>query len=263
MNWEILWQFSIVVVVCYFLGNINFARFLSRLRNDDITKQGSGNPGTMNVLRSYGFLLGALTLFFDVLKGAAPVIAVYFIFKDRKPYLDSNLDYGLIAMFVAALSVIIGHIYPLIRNFRGGKGVASTLGVYFIITSVIGFWYVGLIIFAVGVLYILFFEWGSIGSLIMTTAFPVFTVIYFILNYEMSGWLIFIICANAALCFLSYWRHRSNLAKLVKGKENRTRLRAMLSLKRKKKEEQKDTVQKNAEQKETEQIVTEEKSTNT
>ena len=239
MDWEIFWQFSIMVVVCYFLGNVNIARWLSKLRKDDITKKGSGNPGTMNVLRSYGFALGVLTFFFDILKCAGPTLAVYFIFRNRAPYLDSDLNYGLIAMFIAALSVIIGHIYPVLWNFTGGKGVASTLGACFTITSILGYWYVGLAIFGAGFLYILLFEWGSVGSLIMTTAFPVFTIIYFVLNYSMSAWLIFIICANVIMCFLSYWKHRSNLAKLKKGRENRTKLLKMLIGKYKSHKEQK------------------------
>lgn len=249
MDWEIFWQFSIMVVVCYFLGNINIARFFSKLRKDDITKKGSGNPGTMNVLRSYGFGLGALTFIFDIVKCAGPVLAVYFMFKDKSPYSDLNnvlkiLDYGIIAMFITALSVIIGHIYPVLWNFNGGKGVASTLGAFFIITSVLGYWYVGLAIFGAGFLYILLFEWGSVGSLIMTTAFPVFTITYFVITYDMTAWLAFIICANILVCFLSYWKHRTNLTKLKEGRENRTKLLKMILRKYKDHKEQKNSEEK-------------------
>jgi len=247
MNFDILWQFLIVALVCYIVGNFNVARYFSRINKKDITKQGSGNPGAMNMLRNYGFKLGAITLLLDVLKGAVPVLAAYFIFRYRAKPADLDLDYGLIAMFVAAITVVLGHVYPVIQRFKGGKGVSCTLGVYFTITSVIGFWYVGLIVFALGALYIILFEWGSIGSLIMTTLLPAFTIIYFvlILKCKMSGYLIFIICVNIVLCLLSYWKHRSNLKKLSMGKESRTSIKKVFSIDRKQKKETQNASEEN------------------
>lgn len=77
-NW---WQFVIVAIVCYFIGCFNFARLISRSKNRDITKIGSGNPGTMNMSREFGLKVGLLTFLCDALKGGAPAVIVYFLYR--------------------------------------------------------------------------------------------------------------------------------------------------------------------------------------
>ena len=104
----------LVVVLSYLLGSINFAYITARIKGIDISSEGSGNPGTSNVLRTLGKGSAAIVLFGDLLKGAIPIIYFY---QDRY-----FVIYGLAA--------VIGHIYPVFYKFKGGKGVATYLGVY-------------------------------------------------------------------------------------------------------------------------------------
>ena len=104
----------LVVIVSYLLGSINFAYITARIKGIDISSEGSGNPGTSNVLRTLGKWSAAIVLFGDLLKGAIPII---FFYQDQY-----FLVYGLAA--------VLGHIYPVFYKFKGGKGVATYLGVY-------------------------------------------------------------------------------------------------------------------------------------
>ena len=104
----------LVAVFSYLLGSINFAYITARIKGIDISSEGSGNPGTSNVLRTLGKRSAAIVLFGDLLKGAIPII---FFYQDQY-----FLVYGLAA--------VVGHIYPVFYKFKGGKGVATYLGVY-------------------------------------------------------------------------------------------------------------------------------------
>ena len=104
----------IVIILSYLLGSINFAYITARIKGIDISSEGSGNPGTSNVLRTLGKKSAAIVLFGDLLKGAIPII---FFYQDQY-----FLVYGLAA--------VVGHIYPVFYKFKGGKGVATHLGVY-------------------------------------------------------------------------------------------------------------------------------------
>ena len=104
----------LVVIVSYLLGSINFAYITAQIKGIDISSEGSGNPGTSNVLRTLGKKSAAIVLFGDLLKGAIPII---FFYQDQY-----FLVYGLAA--------VLGHIYPVFYKFKGGKGVATYLGVY-------------------------------------------------------------------------------------------------------------------------------------
>ena len=104
----------LAVILSYLLGSINFAYITARIKGIDISSKGSGNPGTSNVLRTLGKRSAAIVLFGDLLKGAIPIV---FFYQDQY-----FLAYGLAA--------VIGHIYPVFYKFKGGKGVATYLGVY-------------------------------------------------------------------------------------------------------------------------------------
>ena len=104
----------LVVIASYLLGSINFAYITARIKGIDISSEGSGNPGTSNVLRTLGKGSAAIVLLGDLFKGAIPII---FFYQDQY-----FLVYGLAA--------VVGHIYPVFYKFKGGKGVATHLGVY-------------------------------------------------------------------------------------------------------------------------------------
>ena len=104
----------LVILFSYLLGSVNFAYITARIKGIDISSSGSGNPGTSNVLRTLGKSSAAIVLLGDLLKGAIPIL----FFSNDKYF----LLYGLAA--------VLGHIYPVFYKFKGGKGVATYLGVY-------------------------------------------------------------------------------------------------------------------------------------
>ena len=146
-------EYVLLIVFSYFVGNISWARVFSKKQNGDITKSGSGNPGTMNMLRTYGVKLAFLTLILDALKGAIPALCGMFLFI----YTGLNQDVGI---YLAGLCAVAGHMFPVIYKFKGGKGVATALGVFMVANPL---WLI--LAFAVGFVYVWFFDYGSVASL--------------------------------------------------------------------------------------------------
>ena len=155
-------KYILLIIFSYLVGNINFALIISKHNKSDITKKGSGNPGTINMLRSYGGKLGGLTLILDMIKGATPAIIGFFAFGGY-----ANLQMAILGLYIGGFSVIVGHIYPIMLKFKGGKGIACSLGVFLIANQST------LIFFIVAVIYLWFFEYGSISSFIMITALTI------------------------------------------------------------------------------------------
>lgn len=191
----------------YLLGNFSSAKFLSRLKKDDITKHGSGNPGTMNMARTFGFGWGILTLVMDALKGAIPALVGYFLFGGAGG--GTNAYIGL---FAGGFSAIVGHIFPIFYKFKGGKGVACIFGVFAIAEPI---W--TLVMFGVCFLYLLVFKYGALASFIFIT------ILTMIEGYRFSGNLI--ICMLLfGIFFLIWFMHRQNFFRLLIGKENKVNL---------------------------------------
>lgn len=229
------WHFIIFIIASYFLGNIHFARIISALKKGDITKQGSGNPGTMNMLRQYGITLGVLTLIFDAVKGLVPTLIAYLIYKDIN---ITGFCLGDLMAYVAGFSAVIGHIYPVIFKFKGGKGVATTIGVFFAMNPLLS-----LILFIVLILYILFFEYGSTGSFIFITGMGIGEGIKFYLKYIQGGIdpinVLPVFCLNLLIFLITiftWFAHRANIVRLCAGTEHRTSLMKLLKGKKKPKD---------------------------
>jgi glycerol-3-phosphate acyltransferase PlsY len=153
---------SIIAALSYLLGSIPFGYLLVRIfRGKDVRQSGSGNIGATNVSRTSP-LLGALTLLLDALKGSAAAALAYHLSGGRaggvKPYL---------AMAVAALFAVIGHVFPLWLKFRGGKGVATGLGAFIMIAP-------RAVLVAVGVFIVIvvIFRYVSLGSIVAVVCFP-------------------------------------------------------------------------------------------
>ena len=125
--------YLVILGLCsYLFGNVNFAKLISRCKKDDITKHGSGNPGTLNMLRTFGFKWAIFNMLLEIAKGAIPTLI-------------GKLWLGQIGMYVAGVCVILGHIFPVIFKFKGGKGVAAFAGFSLFALP----WWVFLIVFAV------------------------------------------------------------------------------------------------------------------
>lgn len=194
------WGKALLVAAAYLIGSINFAIIFSRLKGTDITKKGSGNPGTMNVLRSVGKLWGVLTFICDCAKGVIfAVVGLYWI---------GSLDW----LFILGVVTIIGHVLPIYSKFKGGKGVATSIGVFMVAYPI-----VGAIVLAVLIIMLLFIKYGFIGSITCISAITIYSCIVSRDNI------------TAIVCSLIIWaivviRHYSNIKRLVRGEENTLKL---------------------------------------
>ena len=221
-----------LIIASYLLGNISVARILAKTKNFDITKSGSGNPGATNMLRKYGFGWGLLTLVLDAIKGIIPALSGYLIF--------GGADGGLIAriaLYACGTAVIIGHIWPVFYGFKGGKGISTTLGVFAVADPV-----VMLIVFGVAFVYVIFFEYVSVASLLITTVLTILEVTK--IPQDADPTLSLILRLLVLIIFVVTWyAHRANIHRLLVGKENKANLKkAIKKLKKQEKKEQKTII---------------------
>lgn len=194
---EIVWKI-VALFSAYFVGAINMATIIGALKGKNIKNLGSGNPGTMNVMRSIGKGWGALTFAFDCAKGVSFALIGKFAID------GGSIDW----MFILGAVAVIGHVFPVYTKFKGGKGVATTLGMYLVATPIVGpCVLLGLVI------YLLFCKIGFIGSYLAVTALTIADCI----KYKGS--------VAAIVCCLVIWlivivRHKDNVIRFLKGKEN-------------------------------------------
>jgi glycerol-3-phosphate acyltransferase PlsY len=227
--YDFWWQLILLSLCSYLIGNISFATLLSRFfKQKDIRELGSGNPGTMNMLRQYGAWFGVTTLTLDVVKGALPAFLGRLLFTrlGNAP----QLLLGDIALYLAGLSVILGHIYPIFFKFKGGKGAASTLGIFFVANPLLM-----LLVFVFALLYLLFFEIGSVVSFICIITLTVERGIYYNNNeyFLQTGGNIFLSVTLFALVFVTMYAHRQNITRLIIDREHKTSLKKILKIKEK------------------------------
>lgn len=218
MEW---WKYVIVIVVSYLIGNINFARIISRKMDSDITKQGSGNPGTMNMLRTFGFKVGVLTLVLDALKGILAALLGFFLFGGAEgTYIDimglNSSAQAISGLYIAGLSVVMGHNFPILYKFRGGKGVACILGVYLVASPIMV-----AICIIFGFIYIYLFDYAAVASFMFITALTFFEAQKCKENL-VATILLFVIF------FLTWFMHRKNIFRLLVGKENKVNFKKSL-----------------------------------
>jgi glycerol-3-phosphate acyltransferase PlsY len=184
-----------LIVIAYLLGSISSAIIVCRLLGlPDPRGEGSGNPGATNVLRIGGKKAAAITLIGDMLKGLLPVL------------LARLLDASLTVQALVAVAAFLGHLYPVFFGFRGGKGVATALGV------LLGLhWQVGLLTIATWLVIAKVFKISSLAALLSLLVTPLYI-----------WWLIpdqSLIIAIVFMVALLFWRHRSNIRNLIQGTE--------------------------------------------
>ncbi len=224
-----IWYFAVSAVVCYFIGCLNFAVLIAHFKKKNIMAMGSGNPGTMNMTRSLGLKFGAINFFCDVLKGGLPVLAGCFIFRNYV-FEGTEIFVSDFARYFFGLFVIIGHIFPVTMKFRGGKGIASTMGIFIFALPCETWWYFFIVGgFLIGILlYIILTEWGSMGSLIGVTVPCVFQIALFVDRYSeslLNGWCISVLAILLLINLLTWIAHRKNIVRLLAGEEHRTVVR--------------------------------------
>jgi acyl phosphate:glycerol-3-phosphate acyltransferase len=189
--------------VAYLLGSIPFGYLLVRVfRHEDIRATGSGNIGATNVARSGAKGLGIATLLLDLGKAYLAVIIA--------GYLGRNLARPYDLMVAAAVFAILGHCYPVWLGFRGGKGVASALGVFLALT-----WPCALLIFGVFAVVLYFSRYVSLASIVASISLPLFAL-YFV--HERTP---IVIAGFLFIPLLLIVKHHQNIRRLVAGTENR------------------------------------------
>lgn len=233
-----LWYWMLLIaVVCYFVGCFNFAVLISHFKHKDVRKMGSGNPGTMNMSREFGFKIGMLTLFSDAFKGGVPVLICHLIFRNFV-FAGTDILVSDFMRWFAAVFVVVGHIYPVTMGFKGGKGIASTVGAIWFSIGCEAWWafFVFFIVFASGIFaYIYFTEWGSMGSLIAVSGGSVVQLIVFYFTYGTAithPWYLATVAMILALNLLTWFAHRANILRLLSGEEHHTSLKKMLHKKK-------------------------------
>lgn len=201
--------YILMAVIAYAIGSVNFSVILSkRIAGFDVREKGSGNAGTTNMLRSVGKGAAALTLVLDILKGlVAILVAKYIVAKIAS---EAN---AAILVQLAGFFVVVGHTFPMFFGFKGGKGVATSLGVLLVINPEIG----GIcLVFAL--LEMALTRMVSVGSINAALLFPVLTI--FIKENYIADEYNYIIFGFAMAAFVIF-NHRSNLKRIYNGTENR------------------------------------------
>jgi glycerol-3-phosphate acyltransferase PlsY len=187
-------KYILLTIISYFIGNISFAYILGKIfAKKDVREYGSGNAGATNAFRTFGKKVGALVFLGDVLKGVAAVL------------LGRYLG-GQTGAYIAGAFVIIGHNWPVLLSFKGGKGVATTIGVMLFVNAKLT-----LICVIIGVVIIVITRTVSLGSISGMGLAP-FVALIFIRPLTIDFFLFTVFLAG-----MSIYRHKDNIKRLVKG----------------------------------------------
>ena len=190
-------ELIIIILTSYLMGSIPFGLILTKIfLNKDIRKIGSGNIGATNVLRAGNKIVGYLTLMLDVLKAIIPIIYIKFNYPDL--------------IYVSSLSVFLGHVFSIWLKFKGGKGVATYVGILFCINYFLGIIFVitWLIIFIIS-------KFSSLGSILASLIMP----IYIFLNSDYNNEYFFVI-----MFVLILFTHKENVKRLINKEESKTKI---------------------------------------
>ena len=189
-------------VIGYLIGCISFGYITGKIfKGRDIRNEGSGNAGTANVIRNYGWVPGLITFSGDVLKGVAAALIGFALG-------------GWLGACIGGTAAVVGHIWPVFLKFRGGKGVATSFGVFLVIMTVYA-----LIVFALCVIIIALTKTMSIGSLLGTALMAVCAWFFYLIPVVMPITSIFIPVTCTVLLVLVFYSHRQNIKRLAEGKE--------------------------------------------
>lgn len=195
----------VLVAVCYLIGSINSSILISRIvTGKDIRESGSGNAGATNMLRTMGKKYAVITLVIDILKGVVAILLA----KLAIHYGSSGAS-----EYIAGVAAVLGHNFPIFFGFRGGKGVATSLGVILLLD-----WKIGIIVLLIALAIMVLTRYVSLGSVVAAIAFIIIqTAVMFVTN---SFDTVRFICV-LILGILLIARHRANIVRLIKGEENK------------------------------------------
>ena len=201
----------LIFIICYLIGSIPFGLILTKLfDNNDLRNIGSGNIGATNVLRTGNKTLALLTLILDLSKSFIPL----FIFFKLYPHPIINDFFNLIIVdkifliLVFGYFFVLGHCFPIWLKFKGGKGIATSLGVILSIDI-----FIGLCLLTIWILVFLIFKISSLSALISSTSFPI--LIFF--KYEKVN----LLYLSIILTIFVFFTHRGNIIRLLKKEEKK------------------------------------------
>ena len=193
LNFEIF----LIILVSYLFGSIPFGLLLTKIfLKKDIREIGSGNIGATNVLRSGNKILGYSTLVLDILKAVLPILYIKFFMNDY--------------LYISALSIFIGHVFPIWLKFKGGKGVASYLGILCCLDI-----FTALIFGVVWIFVFMLFKFSSLSSLLASLTIPIF---HFFYNSNSDYYFYFM------MFILIFFTHRENIKRLRNNTESKSKI---------------------------------------
>ncbi len=188
---------QLIIIISYFLGSIPFGYILTKIfLKKDVRTIGSGNIGATNVLRAGNKIIGYTTLILDVLKAVLPLIFIKIYY----------IDY----LYISSLCVFLGHVFPIWLKFKGGKGVATYVGILCCINL-----YLGILFAIIWLITFFIFKYSSLSSLVGSLSIPVIN--YFIFN---DGIVFFFII----MFVLIFYTHRENIKRLLNHTESKTKI---------------------------------------
>ena len=205
--------YIIMAIIAYCIGSVNFSVIISKkMAGFDVREKGSGNAGSTNMLRIVGKKAALLTLICDILKGVVAIIISILIGAIVK---DSNKE---LLLQIAGIAVVLGHTFPIFFGFKGGKGVATSLGILLMSN-----WQIGLICLVFALVLMALTRMVSLGSCSAAVLFPVLTLFinehYTVLTEGKSGKVYFVYSLILAIIVL--FNHRNNIKRLLNGTENK------------------------------------------
>ena len=190
-------EYLIVGIASYLMGSIPFGLILTKIfLNKDIREIGSGNIGATNALRTGNKLIGYSTLILDIAKAIIPVIFVKINYPDL--------------IYIASLCAFLGHVFPIWLKFKGGKGVATYVGILFSINLLLG-----IIFVACWAIIFLFFRYSSLSSIVGSISIP----IYILITDQISNAIFF-----GIMFILIFFTHRENIKRLKNKEETKTKI---------------------------------------
>ena len=187
----------IVGIICYLIGSIPFGYILTKIfLKKDIRDIGSGNIGATNALRTGNKTIGYATLFFDIVKAVIPIIYIKFNFTEL--------------LYIASLCIFLGHVFPFWLKFKGGKGVATYVGILFALNI-----YFGLVFVISWLITFALFKFSSLSSLVASISIPIYLLILSKFEHIFFFTIMFI---------LVFFTHRENIKRLKNKEESKTKI---------------------------------------
>ncbi|MGE5410400.1 MAG: glycerol-3-phosphate 1-O-acyltransferase PlsY [Clostridiales bacterium] len=211
----------LILLLSYLVGSIPTSIIVGKLvKGIDIRNYGSGNAGGTNVYRVLGWKYGILVILLDALKGALAVIFVARLHYGNIPFENATpFDDFTLIQIMAGVAAVIGHVWTIFAGFRGGKGIATALGMLMTIITVDM-----LVALAVFIVVVSLTKYISLGSILGAMSVPLILIIREnIFHVDIPGYNV-VLPFTVVICILILYTHRSNLKRLISGKENRINL---------------------------------------